>query len=197
MMHALARMDKVLKTNNKPIGGYPKVQCASRSDRPGPRNIINVHFFTETRISCMAKRGRSSAGELSVIVDISRAPPPPPPPELPVSQQTIWRDIMGSIPSGHISRAAFPVLTELCRHIEQGRMLAGLVGSFKPEWASTDEGLQRLDRLLAMHDRSTKTIVACARSLRLTPQSMVHPTTAARRMANQLDLGGQKPWDPD
>ena len=76
-------------------------------------------------------------------------------------------------------------------------MLAGLVGSFKPEWASTDEGLQRLDRLLAMHDRSTKTIVACARSLQLTPQSMVHPTTAARRMADQLDLGGQKPWDPD
>ena len=145
----------------------------------------------------MAKRGRRSGAELSVIVDLSRAPPPPPPPDLPPSQQATWRDVMGSIPSGHISRAAFPVLTELCRHIEQGRMLAELVGTFKPEWASTDEGLARLDKLLAMHDRSSKTIIACSRSLRLTPQAMAHPVTTARRMANQLDLGGQKPWDPD
>ncbi len=72
-------------------------------------------------------------------------------------------------------------------------MLEELVASFEVKWASSDEGLQRFDKLLSMRDRSTKTIIACARSLRLTPQAMVHPTTAARRMANHLSLDSPKP----
>ena len=145
----------------------------------------------------MAKRGRSSANELSVIVDISRAPPPPPPADLPPTQQAIWRDVMGSIPSGAIGRAAFPIVVQLCRSIDESRMLEELVASFEVKWALSDEGLQRLDKLLGMRDRSTKTIIACSRSLRLTPQSVTHPMTASRRLQNYQQLSDPKPWDPD
>jgi hypothetical protein len=141
----------------------------------------------------MAKRGRVSGAELSVVVDLSRRPPPPPPSELPPSQAETWRNTMGSVPSDYISRAAYPVLIELCRHVDRGRMLEGLIASFQSEWAAVDGGVERLDKLLQAAEREGRAIVACARSLRLTPQS-VHPTTAARRLANHPPEG-RRPWD--
>jgi hypothetical protein len=141
------------------------------------------------------KRGRPSGTDLSVIVDISRAPPPQPPPELPASQQQTWRDIFGAVPSGYISRAAFPVAVELCRRIDRGRMLESLIEQFQPEWLAEDGGIERLDRLLAMAERESRGIVSCSRSLRLTPQSVQHPASAGRKLTAHRPAGVQRPWD--
>jgi hypothetical protein len=141
----------------------------------------------------MAKRGRISGAELSVVVDLSRRPPPPPPSDLPPSQAETWRTVMGSVPSDYISRGAYPVLIELCRHIDRGRMLEGLIASFAREWIGEDGGIERLDKLLQAAEREGRAILACCRSLRLTPQS-VHPTTSARRLANHLPAGRRPPW---
>ena len=47
-----------------------------------------------------------------------------------------------------------------------------------------DGGLERLDRLLAIAERETRAITACARALRLTPQAQMHPRTAGRAVSN-------------
>src|SRR5687767_1280450 len=107
----------------------------------------------------MAKRGRQSGAELSVIVDLSRAPPPPPPDDLPPTQATTWRNTVGCLPSGYITKAAHPVLVQLCRHVDRSRALEELIAAFRPEWCSSDEGLARLDKLLAMAEREGRAIV--------------------------------------
>jgi hypothetical protein len=100
---------------------------------------------------------------------------------------------VGSLPSGYISRAAFPVAVELCRHIDRGQMLEGLIAEFRPEWFTADGGVERLAKLLQMADAESKAVVSCCRALRLTPQAVMHPRTAGRR----LDDGpsGPKPWE--
>ena len=140
----------------------------------------------------MAKPGRPSSNDLSLVVDISRAPPPPPPPELSPTQATVWRDIFGSIPNGYIPRASFSVAISLVRHIERERTLAAMVETFRPEWAQTEEGLARLDKLLQMGERESRAVAARARSLRLTPQSVHQPATAGRKLVAHP---GPRPWD--
>ena len=141
----------------------------------------------------MGKRGPLSGAEFSVVVDISKRPPPPPPAELPPTQAETWRNVMGSVPSSYISRAAFPVVIELCRHIDRGRMIEQLIASFPREWIGEDGGLERLDKLLQAAEREGRAILACCRQLRVTPQS-VHPTTSARALANHGPVG-RTPWD--
>jgi hypothetical protein len=85
------------------------------------------------------------------------------------------------------------VLTAYCRHTVRAELLAEQVRAFRVEWLAEDGGLQRLDRLLAAADRETKAITACARALRLTPQSQMHPCTAGRTTAREP--GGPRPWD--
>jgi hypothetical protein len=67
------------------------------------------------------------------------------------------------------------------------------IAQFEPEWTSVDGGLERLDRLLAVAERETRALTACARALRLTPQAQMHPRTAGRAVSN-LPIGPQ-PWD--
>jgi hypothetical protein len=141
------------------------------------------------------KRGRPSGNDLSVIVDISRAPPPQPPPELSPTQASAWRDIFGAIPSGYVPRASFPIAVSLCRHIEHERMLEHMIATFRPEWAQSDEGLARLDKLLSMAERESRAVAARCRSLRLTPQSVTQPVTAGRKLTAHRPAGVQRPWD--
>ena len=74
------------------------------------------------------------------------------------------------------------------------------IAGFELEWAKVPGGLERFDRLLGMADRESRTCMALARSLRLTPQSQVQPRTAARMTADEpaLDDDGnpvKRPWD--
>jgi hypothetical protein len=71
--------------------------------------------------------------------------------------------------------------------------LAALVTAFDAEWIKEEGGLQRLDKLLAMAERESRAVVACARSMRLTQQSQILPRGAGRANADKPD--GPKPWD--
>jgi hypothetical protein len=88
------------------------------------------------------------------------------------------------------------VLIAYCRHACRARLLEQQLRQFEFEWARVDGGLQRLDRLLQMAERESRALTAAARSLRLTPQSQVHPRTAGRAL-NNWPADARRPWDPD
>ena len=119
--------------------------------------------------------------------------PAKPPSELTDAQAAVWRDVVSSMRSDWLVRGAFPILIAYCRHVCRARLLEAQIAHFETEWAGIPGGLQRLDKLLGMADRETKTAIACARSLRLTPQAQMHQRTAAVRA-----IGGEPlrmPWE--
>ncbi|QOZ52942.1 hypothetical protein XH90_17395 [Bradyrhizobium sp. CCBAU 53338] len=140
------------------------------------------------------KRGRKSAAEVaSVVVAAGTSMPAQPPAELTDAQAMIWRDAVGSMPGNWLTRAAHPILIAYCRHACRARLLEMQIAQFEVEWTRVDGGLERLDKLFAMAERETRAISACARALRLTPQALMHPRTAGRRI-NDLPAG-PRPWD--
>lgn len=143
----------------------------------------------------MRKRGKPSAAELTtIIVDASKRMPPKPPAELSDAQAQVWRDVVGSLPGGWITRATAPILVAYCRHVCRARLLEAQIAAFEVEWTRVEGGLERLDKLLAMAERETRAATACARALRLTPQAQMHPRSAGRR-ADSLPADAARPWD--
>jgi hypothetical protein len=140
------------------------------------------------------KRGPKSQSALAtVVVDAGRQMPARPPAELTDAQAMVWRDTVASMPGDFATRAAFPILIAYCRHVCRNRLLEMQIAKFEPEWTSVDGGLERLDKMLAMAERETRAITACARALRLTEQAQMHPRSAAR-MVNDLKVG-PRPWE--
>lgn len=130
----------------------------------------------------MGIRGPKSAAELSVVVvDVNRRPPAKPPAELSDAQAQVWRDAAASMPGGWLARGAYPILVAYCRHTCRARLLEARAAEFQVEWIKAEGGLERLDKILAMAERETRALTACARALRLTPQAQMHARTAARR----------------
>jgi hypothetical protein len=110
-------------------------------------------------------------------------------------QSAIWRDVISSLPGDWLTRAAHPILVAFCRHVHRAQLLELQIAQFEAEWMAVDGGLERFDRLLAVAERETRAITACARALRITPQALMHPRSAGRAM-NSLPSGG-RPWDPE
>jgi hypothetical protein len=144
----------------------------------------------------MGQRGRKSSVELStVVIDAGPRMPSSPPPELTDAQATVWRDVVGSLPDDWFTRAAYPILVAFCRHVCRAQVLEMQIAQFGLEWTRVEGGLERLDRLLAVAERETRAMTACARALRLTPQAQMHPRTAGRAVSNLPS--GPRPWDPE
>ena len=142
----------------------------------------------------MRQRGRKSAEGLATIGAGYRSPPPPPA-ELSDAQAAVWRDCVASVPGHWFTRACFPVLVSYCRHVCRARLLEMQIAKFEPEWRKVPDGLERLDRMLAMAERESRAITATARALRLTPHSQMHPRSAGR--AIDPVPSGPRPWDPE
>jgi hypothetical protein len=128
-------------------------------------------------------------------IDAGGRMPLSPPPELSDAQKTVWFDVVGSLPDDWFTRAAHPILVAYCRHTCRARLLELQIAQFEAEWTGADDGLERLDRLLAVAERETRAMTACARALRLTPQSQMHPRTAGRAVNNLPK--DPLPWDPE
>ncbi|WP_338692024.1 hypothetical protein V5279_37935 [Bradyrhizobium sp. 26S5] len=140
------------------------------------------------------KSGRKSQNELAtIVVGAGKRMPSPPPAELTDAQAMVWRDSVGSMPGEWLTRAAYPILIAYCRHACRARLLEMQIAKFEPEWTRVDGGLERLDKMLAMAERETRAISACARALRLTPQAQMHPRTAGRRLNDAPQ--GARPWE--
>jgi hypothetical protein len=93
-----------------------------------------------------------------------------------------------------MTKAAHPIMVAYCRHVCRARLLEMQIVQFEIEWTSVDGGLERLDRMLAMAERETRAMTACARALRLTPQSRVQPITAGRALRD-MPSSGPMPWE--
>jgi hypothetical protein len=140
----------------------------------------------------MRQRGRRSSADLVSIV--SRRMPSAPPSDLSPDQASIWRDAVGTLPDDWIKPPAYPLLAEYCRHVQRARMLEQQITQCDAAWINA-LGLASFDRLLAMGERETRAVAACARALRLTPQSLILPRSAGRRMTGEVPAGRRRLWD--
>jgi hypothetical protein len=139
------------------------------------------------------KRGRPSSGDLAVLIGRPMPPAPPPPPELTDAQATVWRDAVGGLPSDYIERGAYPLLIEYTRRVCRLRLLEIQIRQFEQDWIRVEGGLERFDQLLSMADRECRATIALARSLRLSPQSVIRPDAAGRKLNHPRP--GPRPWD--
>ena len=138
----------------------------------------------------MAKRGRKSAAELSVVRVSLEGYRPPAPDDLTSQQAQVWREIVESVPGGWISPAQEPLLAAYCRHVSGADRLSAMIEKCDPEGAGE---LERFGKLLTMRERETKALSSLATRMRLTQQSQMHSRTAARAMSNAHV--GPKLWD--
>ncbi|WP_458389528.1 hypothetical protein [Sphingomonas sp. F9_3S_D5_B_2] len=105
----------------------------------------------------------------------------------------VWRDTVGTLPPAWFTKGQFPILTAYCRHAAQAEELAKQVTAFNVDWLKEDGGVDRLNKLLAMAERETRAMTACARSMRITKQSQIEPRGAGRRMAANMQT--TRPWE--
>lgn len=141
----------------------------------------------------MGARGRKSSAELATTPTLIETRRPAPPADLGETEAAIWRDTIGTMPLGWIVKAQYPILSAYCRHTARATALAKQVEAFEMDWLKEEGGLQRLDKLLAMAERESRALTACARAMRLTHQAMILPRSAGRRMAGSPR--GPLPWD--
>ena len=139
----------------------------------------------------MRQRGRKSSAGLAVVVDVGRRMPAKAPAELTDAQPQVWRQVVSEMAAGWMASGAEPILVQFCRHVCRARLLEAQIARFEFETTGPG-GLERLDKMLGMADRETRAALACARSLRLTPQRQMHARTAARKATAPA---GKRPWD--
>ena len=140
----------------------------------------------------MAKRGRKSAAELSVVRVALEGYRPAAPDELTAQQALTWREIVDSVPGGWISRAQEPLLAAYCRHVSAANRLSAMIDKCNQDLEERG-ALQRFSKLLSMRERETKALSSLATRMRFTQQSQMHPRTAARAMGDVH--GGPRLWD--
>lgn len=140
----------------------------------------------------MGTRGRKSAAALAVAPIPLSERRPEPPASLSEAAAEVWRDTVGSQPANWLTKSQRPILTAYCRHAAQADDLAKHIKAFEPEWLKAEGGLERLNKLLAMAERETRAMTACARAMRITKQAQIEPRSAARQ-AGRSDAS--KLWD--
>src|SRR5689334_20876669 len=92
---------------------------------------------------------------------------PAPPAELTEEGAKEWRAIVFTMAAGYFARSHYPMLIQLCRHIEASNRIAGFI-----EMAKADE----LGKLLALQARESASIIKLCRQMRLSHQAVVHST---------------------
>jgi len=93
---------------------------------------------------------------------------PDPPKRLSTDEAEIWRSTVGACRPDQFPACTFPVLTAYCRHA----VAAERIGRKHSETAPEHPDFRRLARLFDLESRS---LIACARSLRITPRSRRDP----------------------
>lgn len=142
----------------------------------------------------MGSRGKKSSAELATVAPVPlNAHRPAPPEGLSERASAVWKDVVGTAPLGWFSRAQYPILIAYCRHAACAEALAEQITGFQINWIKEDGGVERLNKLLAMAERETRALTACARAMRITKQAQIEPRGAGRRVAATLQTG--KPWE--
>lgn len=138
----------------------------------------------------MNSRGRKSSAALATPV-VLEARRPPPPPDLTDDQAAIWRDTVATMAAGWFNRSHTPLLVAYCRHVTRAAEIERILR--RTMAAGSEATVGDVDQLLKMAERETRAITACARALRLTHQSQMHPRTAGRAIDRQPSAN--PPWE--
>ena len=93
--------------------------------------------------------------------------------------------MVARMPADWFTREHYALLSSYCRHVCRERALSQLIDEFKMDWCKKHGGSERLDKLLSMAERETRTIMALARSMRLTHQSRLKAEAAHARTRSQ------------
>jgi hypothetical protein len=156
----------------------------------------------------MSTRRQWSPDEQRAVVPRTNVPPPPPPPELDQQEQEIWRGIVEELPGDWFAPESRPLLKELCRHIRYANDLDWELATVRAALAKLDSGsasinarlrdVARLQRhyhsLLRAHGYQSERIGNLATKLRLTNQSKIVVSTAAKK-AKDMPPSGPLPWE--
>lgn len=150
-------------------------------------------FFDNSRGFLVKQRGKKSAAGLAV-VDSRRGSRPGPPAELSNFQAARWQQIVGCKPADWFSPDVLPLLTTLVRRMETVYMLDDAIDSFPVADLRDKDGVARLEAITKIRDRETRQLLALARSLRLTLQS-IDAKVAGLDARRGKEQSGHMPWD--
>lgn len=140
----------------------------------------------------MARRGRKSAAELSVIRGAGPLFPggphekPDPPAELSDDEAKVWRNTVEAMRPGWFTAETLPLLQRYCVHVVLAQRIARAIDP-----ADLENDIGRFDKLTSMHVRQTKAMLSCATKLRLTHQS----TTNYKARKHDPTARLRKPWE--
>lgn len=128
----------------------------------------------------MAKPGRISAAQLSIVTGGSQQRPPAPE-YLFDTEKLEWRALTGTVPADWFPRESHAALAALCRYTCRSRVLGARISKIEEKALATEEGVRVLDKLCAMLERETRCVEALSRSMRLTQRTRLDKRVAGSR----------------
>jgi hypothetical protein len=136
----------------------------------------------------MGTRGRPSMASLMIPENPLEIIRPDAPSDLTDEQAEEWRAIVGTMDPGHFMRGNYPLLAQLCRHIENARRLAQLIEQCvkEKEFDRKEYGI-----LLQLEAMESAAIMRLSRSMRLTQQAVQRLETTRHPRGKQV----KNPWD--
>jgi hypothetical protein len=141
-----------------------------------------------------AKRGRKSIADLMIAggPQAVTADYPPAPYVLTDAEVLEWDAIVRSMQPGFFTRAHYPILTQLCRHIVSSNRISQLRETHsrskkfdESKWAAYN----------MMQAAETKSIIALCRQLRLAPQQVYRGELSKSRPVKNLLIESSPPWE--
>lgn len=144
----------------------------------------------------MAQRGRKSAASIAVAAQVVpvvadnrlRASG-----HLSDAEQTVWARLVNDSPASAFTETHRDLMDLYCQHVVTAQVLDDEIKAFERKWLSSDDGLKRYDRLLAMREREVRSASSLATRLRITRQATADPKTVGR--ANSAMGRSRKPWE--
>jgi hypothetical protein len=115
--------------------------------------------------------------------------------ELNAEERAEWVKFTTRLPADWFPPETWPMLAQLCRHICQARWFGQTLQEVRAGLLSPtdDDQLDRIERLIRMHDREGKAIVALMVKLRITSQQRIADDGVARRARAEAS---QQPEEP-
>ena len=132
----------------------------------------------------MAKPGRISAAQLS-IVTVGSQQRPPAPEYLFDTEKLEWRAVTGTVPADWFPRESHAALAALCRYTCRSRVLGARISKIEEKALATEEGVRVLEQTL----RHARTGDAVCRGV--VALYAAHPTDRTRQARRwQQGTGG-------
>jgi hypothetical protein len=146
----------------------------------------------------VTKLGRKSAEDLGPIIPgVERRPPPPD--DLDPAEQAHWAAITGALPWDWFNGGSWPLLKQLCRHINNADELVQDIACLRRELAAAEPKarpgvLRQVLRMQRAHGFETDRIVSLSTKLKLTKMSRYARSDAAYAGAKDTPAGIE-PWN--